>query len=83
MSHVPPFPHPHTAQELASRLARYYGEAEAGLAVPAEGPFAVSFEDALPLDDFFEVGVEGWGQVLRSSGLLSFSLSEYILVRLL
>lgn len=42
-------------QELASRLSRYFGEAEAGLAPPAEGPFAVSYEDALPLDDFFEV----------------------------
>ncbi len=49
--------HPATPQELASRLSRYYREAEAGLAVPAEGPFAVSFEDALPLEDFFEVGV--------------------------
>ncbi|GLC42379.1 Protein PTHB1 [Pleodorina starrii] len=43
------------AGELASRLTRYYAEAEAGLPPPPEGPFAVSYEDALPLEDFFEV----------------------------
>ncbi|GIM12857.1 hypothetical protein Vretimale_16089, partial [Volvox reticuliferus] len=43
------------AAELAARLAQYYTEAEAGLPPASEGPFAVSYEDALPLDDFFEV----------------------------
>ncbi|GLI70845.1 hypothetical protein VaNZ11_015856, partial [Volvox africanus] len=43
------------AAELTARLAKYYAEAEAGLPPAPEGPFTVSYEDALPLDDFYEV----------------------------
>ena len=42
--------------ELVRRLAAYYAAAEGGVPPPGEGPVAVSFEDPLPLDDFFEVG---------------------------
>ncbi|GFR41608.1 hypothetical protein Agub_g2332 [Astrephomene gubernaculifera] len=57
------------AGELASRLTRYYGEAEAGLPVPPEGPFALGYEDALPLDDFFEVVEQHFAARLRVSAL--------------
>lgn len=46
---------PVDAQELAARLRTYYTEAEAGGAAPPEGPFAVSYEDALPLEDYLAV----------------------------
>ena len=38
------------------RLVAYYTDAEAGSASP-EGPLAVSYEEPLPLEDFFEVSV--------------------------
>jgi hypothetical protein len=41
-------------QELARRLADYYAQAEGGAPAP-EGPFTVTYEDALPLEDFHDV----------------------------
>jgi len=40
--------------ELVKRLAAYYEEAEGGAPVP-EGKFSVAFEEALPLEDFFDI----------------------------
>ncbi|KAG2452068.1 hypothetical protein HYH02_003104 [Chlamydomonas schloesseri] len=58
-------------RELGLRLARYYAEAEAGLPPPPEGPFAVSYEDALPLDDFFEVVEQHFAARLKVADLNS------------
>lgn len=41
--------------ELARRLRNYYAEAEGGFASSPEGPFTVSYDDALPLEDYLEV----------------------------
>ncbi|KAG2488148.1 hypothetical protein HYH03_013291 [Edaphochlamys debaryana] len=57
------------AKELAQRLSRYYAESEAGLPSPPEGPFAVSYEDNLPLDDFFEVVEQHFAARLRVAEL--------------
>lgn len=49
----------HLAQvlhELVKRLGAYYDLLEGGMPVP-EGKLTTAFEDPLPLEDFFEVGV--------------------------
>lgn len=47
------------AQELAARLAAYYSQAEAhdgpSSSSASSPPFAVTFDEPLPLEDFFEL----------------------------
>ncbi|KXZ41737.1 BBS9 protein [Gonium pectorale] len=59
------------AKELATRLSRYYAAAEAGQPTPPEGPFAVTYEDALPLDDFFDVAEQHFAARQRVADLRS------------
>eukprot|EP00899_Mesostigma_viride_P000204 jgi/Mesvir1/10184/Mv16992-RA.1 len=40
-------------QELCTRLQMYFASVEKGQPVPAEGPFEVTFQETLPLQDFF------------------------------
>ncbi|KAF5831159.1 PTHB1 C-terminus-domain-containing protein [Dunaliella salina] len=54
--------------ELVRRLMLYYEEAEATNAAP-EGPLAVTFEEPLPLDDFFEVVEAHFAARLRTRDL--------------
>mmetsp|Transcript_14226 Transcript_14226/g.38566 ORF Transcript_14226/g.38566 Transcript_14226/m.38566 type:complete len:906 (-) Transcript_14226:247-2964(-) len=54
--------------ELVRRLTLYYEEAEAMSAAP-EGPLAVTFEEPLPLEDFFEVVEAHFAARLRTRDL--------------
>ncbi|MEW5319021.1 MAG: hypothetical protein WDW38_010197 [Sanguina aurantia] len=47
--------------ELAARLTSYYETSEGDVAPGPAGPFYVQYEDALPMNDFFEVVEQHWG----------------------
>lgn len=42
------------AQELCRRLVLYYAQAEASMSA-AEGPFTITYDEPVPMEDFFEV----------------------------
>ncbi|MEW5301465.1 MAG: hypothetical protein WDW36_004324 [Sanguina aurantia] len=47
--------------ELALRLTSYYDSSEGEAAPGPAGPFCIQYEDALPMNDFFEVVEQHWG----------------------